>query len=57
MRWRSLQTLLAVSLGSPRRRRELRVCEDGASCEFNKGDGLSVFVFLGFVGDQCDIWS
>ncbi len=25
MRWRSLQTLLAVSLGSPKRRRELRV--------------------------------
>ncbi len=25
MRWRSLQTLLAVSLGSPNHRRELRV--------------------------------
>ncbi len=28
-----------------------------AELEFNKGDGLFVFVFLGFVGDQCDVWA
>ncbi len=28
-----------------------------AELEFYKGDGLFVFVFLGFVGDQCDIWA
>jgi hypothetical protein len=28
-----------------------------AELEFNKGDGLFIFVFLGFVGDQCDVWA
>ncbi len=28
-----------------------------AELEFNKGDGLFVIAFLGFVGDQCDIWA
>ena len=28
-----------------------------AELEFNKGDGLFIFVFLEFVGDQCDVWT